>query len=81
MSTITIPDTLKSAFAGIAPAQICDENGNILGYYMPRREVTAEDYAWALQNVTTEELEYSASTGIGRSPSETIADLQRRFGK
>ena len=80
MSLITIPDALRSAFGGEAPAQVCDEQGNVLGYYMPRREATAEDYAWALQNVTTEELEYSASTGIGRSPSEIMADLRRRFG-
>jgi hypothetical protein len=80
MSMITVPDTLKTAFVGDSPAKVCDKEGNVLGYYMPRRDATAEDYAWALQNVTTEELEYSASTGVGRPLSEIIADLRQRFG-
>jgi hypothetical protein len=80
MSAITIPSSLKSVFGGNEPTKVCDEEGNVLGYYMPRREATAEDYAWALQNVTTDELEYSLSTGPGRPLAEIIADLRQRFG-
>ncbi len=36
MSTITIPESLKSAFAVTQRTRICDEKGNILGYYTPR---------------------------------------------
>ena len=80
MNAITIPSDLKSAFGVAGPTTVCDEQGNILGYYTPAREATAEDYAWALENVTTQELEYSKSTGEGRPLGEIIADLRRRFG-
>lgn len=80
MTTITIPASMKSEFAGSSPATVRDESGNTLGYFMPRREATAEDYAWALANVTTEELEYSRESGIGRPFAEVIAELTKRFG-
>jgi len=80
MSTITIPETLKQAFIGGAPARVCDESGNILGYYTPRREATDEDYEWAFQNVTKEEIEASLASGPGRPLSEIIAELRAKYG-
>jgi hypothetical protein len=80
MSPITIPESLKGALGGSAPTTVCDEQGNTLGYYMPRREATPEDYAWALQNVTQEELDYSLESGPARPFAEVIAELRKRFG-
>ena len=78
MSTITIPANLAPAFVGGKPSRICDENGNILGYYTPRREATEEDYEWAMKAFTVEEIEASKKSGIGRPFAEVIAELKRR---
>ncbi len=80
MSTITIPESLKEAFVGTAPARICDQNGNILGYYTPRREATEEDYEWAFKNVTKEQIEASLASGPCRPASEIIAELRAKYG-
>jgi hypothetical protein len=52
MSTIRIPTSLREAFTVSEPTRVCDESGNILGYYTPRREATDEDYEWAFKNIT-----------------------------
>jgi hypothetical protein len=80
MSTITIPASLKSAFIGTKPARICDENGNILGYYTPRREATDEDYEWAMQQFSAEQMEAAVNSGPGRPASEIIPELIRKYG-
>lgn len=80
MSTITIPASLKSVFGVTVPTRVCDEDGNILGYYSPRREATEEDYKWAMENVTTEEIEASLASGPGRPASEIIPELIRKYG-
>jgi hypothetical protein len=80
MSTITIPESLKEAFVGVKPARICDENGNILGYYTPRREATEEDYQWAFENITQEQIEASLASGPARPASEIIPELIRKYG-
>ena len=81
MSTITIPESLKSAFAVSQPTRICDENGNILGYYTPRREATEEDYEWAFKNITKEQIEAAERSGPGRPASEIIPELIRKYGR
>jgi hypothetical protein len=80
MSTITIPESLKSAFAVDKPTRICDENGNILGYYTPRREATEEDYEWAMNHFTPEEIDAAMKSGPGRPASEIIPELIRKYG-
>ncbi len=80
MSSITIPASLKSAFVGTVPARICDEEGNVLGYYTPRREATEEDYAWAMEHITQEEIEASRASGPGRPLAEILADLRAKYG-
>lgn len=80
MSTITIPANLASAFVGGKPSRICDENGNILGYYTPRREATEEDYEWAFKNITQEQIDASEKSGPGRPSSEIIAELRAKYG-
>jgi hypothetical protein len=80
MSSITIPASLKAAFVGGSPARVCDEEGNVLGYFTPRREATEEDYQWAMNAVTTEEIERSLKSGPGRQFSEVIAELRQKYG-
>ena len=80
MSTITIPASLTSAFVGGKPSRICDENGNILGYYTPRREATEEDYEWLMNHFTQEQLEAAEKSGPCRPSSEIIPELIRKYG-
>ena len=80
MSSITIPASLKAAFIGTNPARVCDEEGNILGYYTPRREATEEDYQWAMNAVTAQDIERSLKSGPGRPFSEVIAELRQKYG-
>lgn len=80
MSSITIPSDLKAAFAVTQPTRICDDEGNVLGYYTPRREATDEDYEWIFERVTKQEIETSLASGPGRPLSEIIADLRAKYG-
>jgi hypothetical protein len=80
MSSIVIPASLKPSFVGTGPMRVYDEEGNILGYYTPRREATEEDYAWAFQRFTSEEIEASLQSGPGRPASEIIPELVRKYG-
>jgi hypothetical protein len=80
MGSIKIPANLKAAFVGGNTSRICDEDGNVLGYYTPRREATEEDYQWALENITKEEIEKSLASGPGRPLREIIEELHRKYG-
>ncbi len=80
MSTITIPASLRSAFVGAKPSRVCDENGNILGYYTPQREATEEDYKWAMAQFTPEQIEAALNSGPDRPASEIIPELIRKYG-
>jgi hypothetical protein len=83
MSTITIPESLKSVFAVTTPTRICDESGNTLGYYTPsppRREATEEDYEWAFKNITKKQIDAAENSGSGRPASEIIPELIRKYG-
>jgi len=83
MSTITIPESLKSVFAVTTPTRICDERGNTLGYYTPsppRREATEEDYEWAFKNITKKQIDAAENSGPGRPASEIIPELIRKYG-
>ena len=78
MSTITIPESLKSAVCGNDADSICDESGNILGYYMPnasRREATDEDYEWAFKNISQEQIDAAENSGPGRPPQKLFPSL------
>jgi hypothetical protein len=80
MSTITIPASLQAAFAGGKPSRICDEKGNILGYYTPRREASEEDYHWAFKNITQEQIDASEKSGPGRPAADVFAELRAKYG-
>lgn len=80
MSTVTIPANLKSAFIGLKSARLCDEDGNTLGYFSKRREATEEDYEWAMQHFTPEDMEKAMNSGPGRPTSEIIPELIRKYG-
>jgi len=86
MNLITIPASLADSFKGTEPRQVCDEQGKLLGYYTPvreykpLREATEEDYKWAMEQVSTEEIERSLASGPGRPFREVIEELRRKYG-
>lgn len=86
MNPITIPASLADSFKGSEPAEVCDEEGNVLGYYTPVREykpfreATEEDYRWAMEQITPEEIERSLASGPGRPFREVIDELRRKYG-
>lgn len=80
MTPIVIPENLKSSFGFDQPTTVCDEQGNVLGYYTPAREATDADYNWALNNVTEAELDFSKNSGPGRPLADILADLHRKYG-
>lgn len=80
MNPITIPASLVPSFGGSEEARVCDESGKLLGYYTPLSEGTEADYAWALSQITEEEIEASRKSGPGRPLADILADLRRRYG-
>jgi hypothetical protein len=81
MTAITIPASIKPLFAQVSePVSVTDEQGNVLGFYTPMRQVTKEDYARADSLFTTEEIEAGRRSGPGRPLKDILSDLQRRYG-
>jgi hypothetical protein len=80
VTTITIPPALETAFGVSKPVRVCDEEGNIIGYYTPLREASEEDYQWLMNNVTEEQIEASLRSGPCRPVSELIAELRAKYG-
>ena len=79
MSLITIPSNLQPAFRVSERSQVCDENGNLLGYYTPAHGVTDEDLEWVSKQMTPELVE-AALAGPFRPASEIIPELRRKYG-
>ena len=80
MDAIRIPAELERSFGVQEPARVFDEKGNLLGYYTPVREATDEDYKWAMEAVSEEEIERSLKSGPCRPFAEVIAELRQRYG-
>jgi hypothetical protein len=58
--------------------EVRTEDGKLVGVFTPRREATQEDYEWAMQAFTAEEIEQSKRSGPGRPFAEIIAELRQR---
>ena len=56
------------------------EDGKLIGVFTPRREATPEDYEWARQQFTPEEIERARNSGPGRPLVDIMADLRKRTG-
>jgi hypothetical protein len=76
MTAITIPSSLKPSFGVTEPAAVCDEQGNVLGYYTPVREATSEDYEWAQQHFTPEMIAEARKEEGGFTTAEVLEHLK-----
>lgn len=80
MSTVQIDSmTAAKLIESQATVEVRTEDGKLVGVFTPRREATEEDYAWAMKNVTTEEIEASLKSGPGRPFADVIAELKLRY--
>jgi hypothetical protein len=52
------------------------EDGKLVGVFTPRREATPEDYEWARQQFTVEEIEAARREDGGFTTAEVLAYLQ-----
>jgi hypothetical protein len=64
-----------------ARVEVRTEDGKLIGVFMPRREATPEDYEWARQQFTEEEIEKSRKSGPGRPLADILADLRQKYGE
>lgn len=63
-----------------ATVEVRTEDGKLIGVFSPRREATEEDYEWAMEQVSAEQMEASLQSGPGRPFSEVISELRRKYG-
>jgi hypothetical protein len=79
MSTVFIDATTAAKLGEPnTTVEVRTEDGKLVGVFSPRREATPEDYEWAMQAFTAEEIEESKRSGPGRPFAEIIAELRQR---
>ncbi|HZL91491.1 MAG TPA: hypothetical protein VFB96_24190 [Pirellulaceae bacterium] len=78
MTAITIPASMKPLFGQVSePVSVRDEQGNVLGFFTPMRQATQEDYEWARQQFTEQEIEAARSEPGGFTTQEVLDHLSR----
>jgi hypothetical protein len=79
MSTVLIDaSTAAKLSQPMTTVEVRTEDGRLVGVFTPRREATPEDYEWARQEFTREEIELARNSGPGRPLAEIMADLRKR---
>jgi hypothetical protein len=58
--------------------EVRTEDGKLVGLFTPQREATPEDYEWARQQFTPEEIEAARNSGPGRPLAEIMGELRQR---
>jgi hypothetical protein len=82
MSTVTVDSATAAALSGPkGKVEIRTVDGKLIGVFTPRREATAEDYDWARQEFTQEEIDAARKAGPGRPLADILADLRRKYGE
>ncbi len=56
--------------------EVRTEDGKLVGVFTPRREATPEDYEWARQQFTAEEIERARSEPGGYTTAEVLEHLR-----
>lgn len=81
MSTVIIdPATAAKFHEATGRVEVRTSDGLLLGLFTPMREGTPEDYAWAHEQFTVEEIEQARNSGPGKPLAEILADLRKRYG-
>lgn len=77
MSKIVLEPSVLAKFDGLdTGAEICDESGRTIGYFVPSSDRIRELYDWAREQFTDEELERARREPGGRTIEEILARLK-----
>ena len=72
------PEILKQLHQLDCELELCDETGQMLGYFVPvGDEDLKEDYEWARRAVSDEELAQARAEPGGRTLHEIMRDLRQ----
>jgi len=78
MNKVMLDETLRSKLGNLSQeSQICDEEGQVVGLYVPMPEHDPELHRWAEAQISDEELERRAQEPGGRSTAEVLKRLEK----
>lgn len=81
MSTILIDaSTAAKLKEPQTTVELRTEDGKLVGIFTPMREATPEDYEWARQQITKEEIERARSEPGGFTTAEVLEYLRKLEG-
>lgn len=76
MKRIIVDRSLRSKLDNLdSRLELCDESGEILGYFVPASEQQRLLYAWARAEFTDEEIERARKEPGGLTIGELLAEL------
>jgi hypothetical protein len=77
MSTVTIDSATAAKFeAQTGEVEVRTSDGRLVGVFTPLREGTPEDYEWARQHFTQEEIEVARKEPGGYTTAEVLQHLR-----
>lgn len=82
---VQLDDTLRSKLNGLnEQVDFCDENGRVVGHYVPADVYLKLLYAQAKTEITNEEIDKAKREPGGRTTAEVMArleEIRKQFGK
>jgi hypothetical protein len=79
MTKLVVDERLRARLGDLTEtAQLCDERGHILGYFLPAKIYDRALYDGVEPPISDDELRRRVSEPGGRSLAEILADLQAR---
>ena len=76
MNRIVVEPSIRASLDNLSSRlELCDESGEILGYFVPASERDPLLYAWARTEFTDEEIDLALQEPGGLTIEEVLADL------
>jgi len=78
MNRVMLDEALRSKLGDLSQqSQICDQEGQVVGLYIPLPEYDPALYRWAEAQIGDEELERRAQEPGGRTTAEVLERLEK----
>jgi hypothetical protein len=78
MSKVILDAATRARLNGLdQELELCDEAGNVIGYFLPPKEHERLMYAWAKSQVTDAELDAARREQGGMTTQELLAHLEQ----
>jgi len=78
MNRLVVDEPFRSKLQDLdSRLELCDQDGNTLGYFVPASERERLLYAWARGEFTDEEIQRARAEPGGFSIAQILADLPR----